>query len=60
MKLKTVKGLIHTANNMSYTAVTIRAEKTGNLTTISLADDRLGIGLQVNYKDIKELVKRLK
>ena len=60
MKYKVTNGIISTPISFMPTDITIRAEKTDKLTTVSLADDKLGIMIQVNYKDIKELVKRLK
>ena len=62
MKEKTTKGMILKSNKQvlpMYGEVTIRAEKTGNLTTLSLADDRAGIMLQVNYNDVKDVIKGL-
>lgn len=66
MKAKTVKGMIVTPLTMEISDVTIRAEKTGkmkgvkdNFMTLSLADEKRGIMLQVNYEDIKELVRGL-
>ena len=66
MKAKTVKGMIITPLAMEMGDVTIRAEKTGkikgvkdNFATLSLADDKRGIMLQVNYEDIKELIRGL-
>jgi hypothetical protein len=64
MRAKTVKGMIVTPLTMEISDVTIRAEKTGklkgvkdNFATLSLADDKRGIMLQVNYEDIKELIR---
>lgn len=66
MRAKTVKGMITTPLAMEMGDITIRAEKTGkikgmkdNFTTISLSDDKRGIMLQVNYEDIKELIRGL-
>ncbi len=66
MRAKTVKGMIVTPLTMEMGDVTIRVEKTGkikgvkdNFTTLSLADDKRGIMLQVNYEDIKELIRGL-
>ncbi len=66
MKAKTVKGMIVTPLTMEVGDVTIRVEKTGkikglknNFMTLSLADEKRGIMLQVNYEDIKELVRGL-
>lgn len=66
MRAKTVKGMIITPLALEMGEVTIRAEKTGkikgmkeNFTTISLSDEKRGIMLQVNYKDIKELIRGL-
>lgn len=59
MKTKTVKGMIATKLGMGFTDITIRAEKTQNLTTVSLADDKREIFIQVDYKEIEKLVKGL-
>lgn len=66
MKAKTVKGIIVTPSSMGMDDVTITVEKTGkikgmkdNFTTLSLADDKRGILFQVNYDDIKELIRGL-
>lgn len=66
MKAKTIKGMIVTPLAMEVGDVTIRVEKTGkikgikdNFMTLSLADDKRGIMLEVNYEDIKELVRGL-
>lgn len=66
MNAKTVKGMIVTPLTMEVGDVTIRVEKTGkikglkdNFMSLSLADDKRGIMLQVNYEDIKELVRGL-
>lgn len=66
MKAKTVKGMITTPLTMELAEITIRAERTGkikgvkdNFATLSLADDKRGIMLQVNYEDIKELIRGL-
>lgn len=52
--------MISDNNKIGFTNVTIRAEKTNNLTTLSLADDTRGVLIEVDYKDIEKLVKRLK
>ena len=65
MKSKTVKGMIITQLTMEMGDVTIRVEKTkikgikDNFATLSLADDKRGVMLQVNYEDIKELIRGL-
>lgn len=74
MRAKTVKGIIITPLTMEMGEVTIRAEstvkikgvKTGkvkgvkdNFTTVSLADEKRGIMIQVNLADIKKLIKEL-
>lgn len=65
MKAKTVNGFLMNEQTIlpRSTEITIRVEKTAfkgqELTTLSLADDKRGIMLQVNYDDVKELMKRL-
>lgn len=59
MKSKTVKGMIATKIGIELKNITIRAERTGLFTTISLADDDKQILLEVNYKDIKDVVRGL-
>lgn len=60
MECSKVIGMISDNNKIGFTNVTIRAEKTNNLTTLSLADDTRGVLIEVDYKDIEKLVKRLK
>lgn len=64
MRAKTVKGMIATPLTIEMGDVTIRAEQTGkikgikdNFTSVSLTDDKRGIMIQVNYDDIKNLIK---
>lgn len=60
MKAKTVKGLKVVGGLLPVpTEITIRAERTGNLTTLSLADDEKGLMLHVNYDDVKDVIKGL-
>lgn len=59
MKSKTVKGMIATKIGIELKDITIRAERTGAFTTLSLADDNKQILLQVNYKDIKDVISGL-
>ena len=59
MKSKTVKGMVATRFGVELKKVTIRAERTGEFTTLSLADDDKQIMLEVNYKDIKDVVRGL-
>lgn len=66
MKAKIVKGIIVTPLSMEISDITIRVEKTGkikgvkdNFATLSLADDKRDLMLQVNYEDIKELIRGL-
>lgn len=60
MECSKVIGMIADNNKIGFTNVTIRAEKTKNLTTLSLADEKRGVLIEVDYKDIEKLVKRLK
>lgn len=59
MKSKTVKGMVVTRLGVEFKKVTIRSERTGAFTTLSLADDDKQILLEVNYKDIKDVVRVL-
>lgn len=59
MKSKTVKGMVATRLGVELKKVTIRAERTGAFTTLSLADDDKQILLEVNYKDIKDVISGL-
>lgn len=59
MKSKTVKGMVATRLGVELKKVTIRAERTGAFTTLSLADDDKQILLEVNYKDIKDVIRGL-
>lgn len=66
MKAKIVKGIIVTPLSMEISDITIRVEKTDkikgvkdNFATLSLADDKRDLMLQVNYEDIKELIRGL-
>lgn len=60
MKTKTVRGIVATKLGISEKYITIRAEKTGDFTTISLADDDRGILIEVPYVDVAKLVKGLR
>ena len=62
--LKNVKGrecdgIVCTPIALTPTKVMIRAEKTSNFITISLADEKRGLFIQVPYKEIQKLVKGL-
>lgn len=68
MRVKKVKGMISTLTplHMELSNVIIRVEKTEkikgkkvNFTTVSLEDEKRGIMIQVNYDDIKKLIKEL-
>lgn len=63
MKSKTTRGMITTPLTMEMAEITIRAERTKRngaaFTTVSLADDKRGILISVNYEDIKETVRGL-
>ena len=59
MKSKEVNGMICTPIAIEGRKITIRAEKTGNLITVSLADDSRGILIQVPYSDIQKVVRGL-
>lgn len=63
MQLRKTKGMIVTPMIMVMDDITIRAEGTRrkgkDFITVSLADDKRGVMLQVNYDDIKALVDNL-
>lgn len=59
MKAKEVNGIVCTPKTFKPTKVTIRAEKTGDFITVSLADDKEGVSLQVPYSDIRKVVRSL-
>ncbi len=59
MKAITTKGMSITKLGMNYTEIVVRAEKTGNFTTVSLADEDRNIMLQVPYEAIKECLRGL-
>lgn len=59
MKDKIVNDIICTPISLEEVKVTIRAEKTGNFITVSLADDKRGILIQVPYNDIQKVVRGL-
>ena len=63
MKSKTTRGMITTPLTMEMAEITIRAEQTKQngaaFTTVSLADDKRGILISVNYEDVKEVVRGL-
>ena len=59
MRVKVVDGVICTHMGIRPDKVVIRAEKTGNFTTVSLADGKTGLLLQVPYNEIRKVVKGL-
>jgi hypothetical protein len=59
MKYKQVNGIICTPMGVEEAKVSIRAEKTGDFITVSLADDKRNILLQVPYSDIRKVVRSL-
>lgn len=63
MQLRETKGMIVTPMIMVMDDITIRAEGTRqkgkDFITVSLADEKRGVMLQVNYDDIKALVDNL-
>jgi hypothetical protein len=59
MKAKKVNGIVCTPKTFKPTKVTIRAEKTGDFITVSLADDKEGVLLQVPYSEIRKVVRGL-
>ena len=59
MKYKEVNGIICTPTDFKPDKVVIRAEKTGDFITVSLADEKRGILLQVPYSEIRKVVRGL-
>ena len=63
MQIRKTKGMILTPMSMVMDDITIRAEgtkrKSKDFITVSLADEKRGVMLQVNYDDIKALVDNL-
>ena len=57
MKLGRTMGIVSTSLGTGYTQVTIRAERTDNFVTVSLADESRELFLQVPYDEIKKVVK---
>lgn len=53
-KISTKAGNIY---HEKFTKVTIRAEKINTVTVVSLADDDIGIMLEVDYSELKKLVE---
>ena len=59
MKAITTKGMSITRLGMNVANIVVRAEKTGDFTTVSLADEDRNIMLQVPYEAIKECLRGL-
>lgn len=59
MKARNANGIVIKDGNLSIKTLSIRAEKTNNFITVSLADDIGDVMIQVNYKDIKKVVEAL-
>lgn len=59
MKAITTKGMSITRLGMNVANIVVRAEKTGDFTTVSLADEDRNIMLQVPYDAIKECLRGL-
>lgn len=59
MKSSMTKGMVFNKSKVNLSNVTVRAESTKGSTTVSLADERQGIMIQVNYDTIKKLVESL-
>ena len=57
MKLDTTTGIVTTRLGTGYAQVTIRAERTDDFVTVSLADESRGIMIQVPYDKIKAVVR---
>lgn len=59
MKATNARGIVIKDGNLSIKTLSIRAEKTNNFITLSLADDIDDVMIQVNYKDVKKVVEEL-
>lgn len=59
MKARNANGIVIKDGNLSIKTLSIRAEKTNDFITVSLADDIGDVMIQVNYKDIKKVVEAL-
>lgn len=59
MKSSMTKGMVFNKSKVNLSNVTVKAESTKGLTTVSLADERQGVMIQVNYDTIKKLVESL-
>lgn len=59
MKARNANGIVIKDGNLSIKTLNIRAEKTNDFITVSLADDIGDVMIQVNYKDIKKVVEAL-
>lgn len=59
MKARNANGIVIKDGKLSIKTLSIRAEKTNNFITLSLADDIDDVMIQVNYKDIKKVVEAL-
>lgn len=59
MKTTNATGIVIKDGKLSIKTLSIRAEKTNNFITLSLADDIDDVMIQVNYKDIKKVVEAL-
>lgn len=57
MKLDTTTGIVTTRLGTGYAQVAIRAERTDNFVTVSLADESRGIMIQVPYDKVKAVVR---
>ena len=57
MTLDRTTGIVTTRLGTGLTQVTIRAERTDDFVTVSLADESRGIMIQVPYDKIKSVVR---
>lgn len=57
MKLDTTTGIVTTRLGTGLAQVTIRAERTEDFVTVSLADESRGIMIQVPYDKVKAVVR---
>jgi len=57
MTLDRTTGVVTTRLGTGFTQVTIRAERTDDFVTVSLADESRGIMIQVPYDKVKSVVR---
>lgn len=60
MKITTTRGMYSNGKGIWLSDITIRTERTGDYVSVSLADEKRGVLMQVSYRDIEKLVKETK